>query len=155
MTNISNQTALLADEAAINKLTAKFADSVNRRESEEFCSLWHSQGVWELKPPMSIKVEGIEQILATFTQLLENWEFFVQMVHSGVVAIEGDRATARWCMNEIGRSTVGKGFVNYGLYEDELVRENGIWLFAKRTYHFAYVDEPSLPGQVFSLTKIP
>jgi ketosteroid isomerase-like protein len=144
----------LADEAAISKLAARFADAVNRRDQKEFRALWTPQGVWEIKPPLTMQVQGVDGIVAAFIQLLDGWEFFVQMVHSGTIEIEGDRATARWCMNEIGRSTTGKGFHNFGLYADELVRQDDRWLFARRTYHYAYIEEPTLPGNAFSLADI-
>ncbi len=143
---------LLTEEALIQKQVAKFADAVNRRDREEFRSLWVEQGIWDLKPPLNINVTGRDNIVQTFVQLLDNWEFFVQMVHSGVIEIQGDQAQARWSMNEIGRNHEGKGFQNFGMYEDQLIRLDNQWLFVQRTYHFAYIDEPQLSGVAFSLS---
>lgn len=140
-------------EALIQKQVAKFADAVNRRDQKEFTSLWIPEGIWELKSPMNINVQGKENIEQTFIQLLNNWEFFVQMAHSGVIEINGEYAKARWCMNEIGRDYDGKGFQNFGMYEDELILQENTWLFIKRTYHFAYIDEPKLSGTAFTNRK--
>ncbi len=142
----------LVEESLIQKQVARFADAVNRRDYDEFRSLWVEEGIWELKPPMNINVSGKDKIMETFTHLLDNWEFFVQMVHSGVIDIQGDRAEARWCMNEIGRNYEGKGFQNFGMYQDKLIKQDNQWLFVQRTYHFAYVDEPQLSGTAFSLS---
>lgn len=155
MSEIISQNNQLTHEILIQKQVARFADAVNRRDEEEFKSLWLPEGIWELKPPMNINVQGIENIGQTFTQLLNNWEFFVQMVHSGVIEIQGNQAKARWCMNEIGRNYEGKGFQNFGMYEDHLILQGDTWLFVQRTYHFAYIDEPQLSGTPFSLTHIP
>lgn len=146
--------SFLVEEYLIQKQVARFADAVNRRDHDEFRSLWVEQGIWELKPPMNINVSGKENIMETFTQLLNKWEFFVQMIHSGVISIQENRASARWCMNEIGRDSEGKGFQNFGMYEDEFIKTDQKWLFVKRTYHFAYIDEPKLLGMVFSLNGI-
>lgn len=154
MSQIISQNNQLFHELLIQKQVAKFADAVNRRDRKEFTSLWLSDGIWELKPPLNINVQGKENIEQTFTQLLNNWEFFVQMVHSGVIEINDHQAKARWCMNEIGRNYEGKGFQNFGMYEDELVLQEDSWLFMKRTYHFAYIDEPQLSGMAFSLSNI-
>ncbi|BAQ61742.1 hypothetical protein GM3708_2148 [Geminocystis sp. NIES-3708] len=154
MPEIINQNNQIINEFLIQKQVAKFADAVNRRDQKEFTSLWLSDGIWELKPPMNINVQGKENIEQTFIQLLNNWEFFVQMAHSGVIEINGNQATARWCMNEIGRDYDGKGFQNFGMYEDQLILQENIWLFIKRTYHFAYIDEPKLSGTAFSLSHI-
>ena len=137
-------------ETLIQKQVAKFADAVNCRNRDDFQSLWLPEGIWEIKPPLNINVQGIENIVQTFTTLLDNWEFFVQMVHSGVIEIENDQAKARWCMNEIGRNHEGKGFQNFGFYEDELICQNNTWLFVKRTYKFVYIEEPQLSGTAFS-----
>jgi hypothetical protein len=146
--NINNQ---LIQENLIRKQVAKFADAVNCRDQEQFKSLWISEGIWEIKPPLNIKVEGIDNIVSTFLDLLNNWQFFVQMVHSGVIDIEDHQAQGRWCMNEIGRSSEGKGFQNFGIYEDQLIWQDNTWLFVKRTYHFVYIDEPQLSGHAFAL----
>jgi SnoaL-like domain len=140
-------------EALIQKQVAKFADAVNCRDEQQFASLWITEGIWEIKPPFNIKVQGKENIVQVFTQLLSNWQFFVQMVHSGVIEIKENQATARWCMNETGKSYEGKGFQNLGMYEDRLVLQDNTWLFVQRTYYFAYIEEPELSGTAFTLRK--
>lgn len=154
MSEIINQNNQIINEYLIQKQTAKFADAVNRRDKKEFTNLWLCDGIWELKPPININVQGKENIEQTFIQLLNKWEFFVQIVNSGVIEIDGNSAKARWVMNEIGRSYEGKGFQNFGMYEDELIFEKNTWLFIKRTYHFAYIGEPELLGKAFSLSQI-
>jgi ketosteroid isomerase-like protein len=143
------KTTTIEDETNIQKLTAGFADAVNRRDLELFKSLWIDRGIWAIEPPFSMEVTGVEEIAAAFTRLLDNWEFFIQIVYQGSIELNGDLATARWYMNEIGRDTDGKGFQNYGVYLDELIRQDDKWLFMKRTYRFIYLDRPNFPGQSF------
>jgi len=91
---------------AIRGLAHAFADSVNRRDVAVFESLWDDDGVWETGAPLHSIAEGSTNIAAHFLRLLEPLEFFVQ-VHSGVVTIDGDRATARWSVQETGRRRDG------------------------------------------------
>ncbi|MBE9222360.1 nuclear transport factor 2 family protein [Cyanobacterium stanieri LEGE 03274] len=140
-------------EQLIKSQVAKFADAVNVGDRDLFMSLWLPEGVWTLNPPMDMVVTGKENIGNLFTELLDNWEFFVQMVHTGVIEIKGQEAIARWCMSEIGRSHQGKGFQNYGIYQDKLVYQDNQWLFSQRIYHFSYIEEPQLSGNAFKLPK--
>jgi ketosteroid isomerase-like protein len=137
------------DEGQIQQLTVSFADAVNRRNLEQFTSLWSDRGVWSIEPPLTMQVTGVEDIAAAFTRLLAGWEFFVQIVHQGSIELNGDRATARWYMSEVGRDLTGEGFQNYGVYLDELIRQDDLWLFVRRTYRFIYIDRPKLTGQAF------
>jgi ketosteroid isomerase-like protein len=139
----------IENETNIQKLTTSFADAVNRRDLELFKSLWSIRGIWAIEPPFSMEVTGVDEIAAAFTRLLNNWEFFIQIVHQGSISLNGDLATARWYMNEIGRDFDGKGFQNYGVYLDELINQDNQWLFTKRTYRYIYIDRPSFPGQSF------
>ena len=139
------------EETQINNLVANFADAVNRRDVKKFKSLWIAEGIWEIDSPFNLRAKGIDSISTTFTRLLDGWEFFLQIAHHGVVEIDGDRATARWYMSEVGRSTLGEGFQNYGVYCDRLFKQQDTWLFTQRTYNFAYIDRPSLSGQTFLL----
>lgn len=143
--------SLLAAETNIKKLTANFADAVNRRDLKQFKSLWIDRGIWEIESPLTMQVRGVDDIAAAFTRLLDSWEFFMQIVHQGLIEVNGECAKARWYMSEIGRDTTGEGFQNYGVYLDELIRQDDVWLFARRTYQFIYLDRPSLPGQAFLL----
>ncbi|BFM38830.1 nuclear transport factor 2 family protein [Synechocystis sp. LKSZ1] len=138
-------------EASLRRLVSQFADAVNRRDADLFKTLWLEEGVWEIKPPIAVMVTGQNNIVDIFSNLLARWDFFVQMIHSGVVSIAGEQAQARWCMEEIGRSHDGQGFHNYGYYEDQFVLREGRWYFARRTYHFYYLEEPQLTGTTFSL----
>ncbi len=138
-------------EASLHRLVAQFADAVNRRDADLFRNLWLEEGVWEIKPPIAVVVNGHDEIIGVFNNLLARWDFFVQMVHSGVISFSGEKAEARWCMEEIGRSHDGKGFHNYGYYEDEFIYREERWYFARRTYHFYYLEEPQLTGTTFPL----
>jgi ketosteroid isomerase-like protein len=136
----------VADELAIRALAYAFADAVNRRDAAAFESLWDENGVWEIGAPLHSIANGAANIAAHMIELAESLEFFVQQVHSGVVAIDGDQATARWSVQETGRTRNNGPYNNQAFYEDELVKRDGAWRFAPRSYHYVWLDLKSPIG---------
>jgi len=92
----------VADEVAIRGLAHAFADAVNRKDAAAFESLWDDNGEWEIGDPLPSIAKGSSNIAAQLLKLWDALEFFVQQVHSGVVSIDGDRATSRWSVQETG-----------------------------------------------------
>jgi hypothetical protein len=93
-------------------------------------------------------------------RLLKPQTGFMQMTHSGVVWLAGDKATARFVQREHGFSKGGgangaDGFYeNLAVYNDELVREiDGKWRFSKRVYVYRYLDTSPFGGQVFAPSR--
>jgi hypothetical protein len=93
-----------------------------------FESLWDENGVWEIGAPLHSIATGAPKIAAHMIELAEPLEFFVQQVHSGVVVIDGNQATARWSVQETGRSRTHGPYNNHAFYEDELMKrtEHGV-----------------------------
>lgn len=142
---------LMTDEAAIRDLTARFSDACNTRDVAAFRSVWLGDGVWEIGEPLPARADGIEKIVEMLENLLGSWEFFVQMTHTGVVRVDGDKARARWTVQETARKPNGAGFYNnFALYEDKLVRAGGHWYFAERRYEYIYLDDSALRGKSFT-----
>jgi SnoaL-like domain len=148
------QLIALADELAIRALADKFSDAANRKDGALFQSLWATNGVWKIGDPINIEFTGKESMDVSVTQMLGLWDFFVQLTGPGVITITGDKATARFYVNEIARRAEDKmGNYNLSMYEDELVKENGNWLFSKRSYHTIYQEAPTYNGLIQQLPK--
>jgi hypothetical protein len=96
--------------------------------------------------PRSIQLRTVRRTLPHMIELAEPLEFFVQLVHSGVVAIDGDQATARWSVQETGRTRTKGPYNNYAFYEDQLVKREGAWRFARRSYRYVWLDLKSPIG---------
>lgn len=136
----------VADEMAIRALAYAFADACNRRDSTTLESLWDENGVWEIGAPLPSIATGPKKIAAHMLELADALEFFVQQVHSGVVTIDGDKATARWSVQETGRNHNGGPYNNHAFYEDELVKRDGAWRFMRRFYRYIWLDLKSPIG---------
>ncbi len=146
--------SLMEDKRAVQALAGRFADATNRRDFTALEALWAPSGIWDLKPPVNALLEGRDKIVATAQQLLEAYEFFMNLPITSVVELHGDQANARWYMHEVGRRLDGVGLNNFGLSIDEMMKLDGQWVFTKRTYQPIYFEEAKLTGMVFALPGI-
>ena len=146
---------LVKDELEIRALAEKFSDAANRKDGELFQSLWAKDAVWKIGPPINVEFKGKENMGASVTRMLGLWDFFVQLSGPGVVTINGEKATARFYVNEVARKADDKsGNYNLSMYEDELIKENGKWVFLKRTYHTIYQEAPQYKGLIQQLPPV-
>ena len=142
----------IKDELEIKNLAARFSDAANRRDSEAFGKLWTKNAEWRVLEPFPFHAEGAENIARKFREMLNHFEMFAQMTHTGLVEISGEKAVSRWTVQEMLKGKDGKIFQNnVAMYTDELEKTNGEWLFASRTYHYIYFDESELRGRAFAL----
>jgi SnoaL-like domain len=154
-THTDQSIQLLKDELEIRALAEKFSDAANRKDGALFQSLWAKEAVWKIGPPINVEFKGKENMGTSVTHMLGLWDFFVQLSGPGVVTVNGDKATARFYVNEIARKTDDKsGNYNLSLYEDELIKEDGKWVFLKRRYHTIYQEAPEYKGIIQSLPPI-
>ncbi len=120
------------DEMAIRALAHAYADAVNRRDAEGMAAVLAPDGVIE-KPGYGEPVCGHEKILKRYRRLQRDREFLCQMIHSGVVHVDGDQATARWWFSEIKKPTGSEDFQTMiGVYQDEARRLAKGWRFTRR-----------------------
>jgi uncharacterized protein (TIGR02246 family) len=143
----------MEDDCAIRNLAARFSDCANERDFDGFAELWSAHGVWEIGQPFLARAKGVDAIVEMLRRLLESRTMFMQMTHSGVVTLIGDRATARFVERERAKGE-NSFYENLAVYNDEVVREaDGVWRFSRRHYVYRYLDETSFPGRVFPLTS--
>lgn len=146
---------LVKDELEIRGLAEKFSDAANRKDGAAFQALWAKEAVWKIGAPINMEFKGQENMGTSVTHMLGLWDFFVQLSGPGVVTINGDKATARFYVNEIARKTDDKsGNYNLSMYNDELIKENGKWVFSKRTYNTIYQEAPDYKGLIQQLPAI-
>lgn len=134
-----------ADELAIRALAQAYADAVNRRDAEGMAAVLVADGIIE-KPGHGDPVCGHEKILKRYRRLQREREFLCQMIHSGVVHVDGDLATARWWFSEVKKPTGnGNWQTMIGVYQDEAMRLSEGWRFTRRVQ--TTVMERKLPAE--------
>jgi hypothetical protein len=120
------------DENAVRSLAAAYSDAVNRRDADGMAAVFAPDGVIE-KPGFGEPVQGVDKILKRYRRLQSEREFLCQMIYSGVVEVNGDRATARWWFGELKKPVGGDDWLfMIGVYQDDVVRLEVGWRFARR-----------------------
>jgi ketosteroid isomerase-like protein len=153
VTNLEARLRAVEDRLEIQALAARFSDAVNERDVTAFAQLWASdRPIWEIGPPLQSRAEGIDEIIAMFQRLLQIERYFMQMTHSGVVTIDGDRATARFVERERGRGETTY-YENLAVYDDVLVKEPAGWRFLERHYRYRFLDQTPFGGDALPVTR--
>jgi ketosteroid isomerase-like protein len=134
-------TGPLEDRILIRERMSAYADAAFRGDPEAWLENWIEDCTWagpafELhgKPALLKRWHKIWSTLAAMT-------FFTEI---GAIEVLGDRALARCYCREILVRKNGDCRKYVGRYDDELVRQDGRWLFAKRTYS-VLMDEGPVP----------
>jgi SnoaL-like domain len=151
--NLEARLRTVEDRLEIQALAARFSDAVNERAVTAFAQLWASdRPIWEIGPPLLSRAEGIDEIIAMLRRLFQIERYFMQMTHSGVVTIDGDRATARFVERERGQGD-DTYYDNLAVYDDVLVREPAGWRFLERHYRYRFLDQTPFEGTAFPVNR--
>jgi alkanesulfonate monooxygenase SsuD/methylene tetrahydromethanopterin reductase-like flavin-dependent oxidoreductase (luciferase family) len=115
-------------ELAIRQLAASYTDAVNRLSPEDAARVWAPDGVLYF---FGNEVRA-DKLLKAYRKTFSSFHVLFQMTHSGLVAVDGDRATARWWISEFNHPLDGEPRMFYGCYQDEVIRTEVGWRFSRR-----------------------
>lgn len=110
---------------------ARWCDAIHRRDFAAAASLFTDDGVWA---PPGAAAHGPAEIEARLGQLVGPLEVLVQYATNPLITVDGDQATGRWQVQEVGRSPDGKTVTVGGFYDDRLSRSGGSWRFLERRF---------------------
>jgi len=141
----SDGTALrrVADELAIRRIVAQYANAVTDNDGRAWVETWAKDGRWTIGGTTS---EGHEKLLETWKTLMALFETVIQLPQQGLVELAGDGATGRWGVVEIGRAKGGSPSFTLGSYHDVYRRVETTWKFSERRFEFVYTGPPDLSG---------
>lgn len=129
----------IEDRLAIRELHETYADAVVRASAEDWGKVWSEDARWEL---MGTAVEGREAIVALWSQAMGGFDAISFHCMPSSIIIEGDSATGRCQVQELLKVNDGTTRAVGGLYEDEMVKVDGRWLYAKRVYRIVTEYQP-------------
>ena len=132
----------LEDRQLIRERIDTYADAAFRKDQEAWLANWSEQCVWKV---FGAEVRGKEAMRAQWAQIWTMFEHMAFFTQVGSIEVDGDRAKVRSYCREILRRKDGGISKIIGAYDDELVRENGAWLFARRDYQ-VLMNESSSEG---------
>lgn len=131
------------DELAIKRILVEYAVRLDAKDLDAYVDLFAENGVWQIGDSARTGHAEIRKMLDGLYGNAEKEPFGYQrfrIVTNMQVDIDGDRATARSRHLSIMRGQNGQPTPTLaGLYEDDLIRENGEWKILKR------VDYPIMP----------
>jgi hypothetical protein len=134
----------VADELEIHALVARYADAVTDNAGQAWIETWTKDGRWTIGGTTSV---GHQQLLETWNTLMALFETVVQLPQHGLIELEGERATGRWGVIELGRVKAGSPSLTVGAYHDVYQRVETSWKFSERRFEFIYTGPPDLHGQ--------
>jgi ketosteroid isomerase-like protein len=147
MENHGDDLRRVADELAIRRLVAQYADGVTRNDEDTWIGTWADDGSWTLGGNTST---GHANLLATWKGLMALFETVVQLPQHGLLELSGDRATGHWVVVELGRTASGGSSSSVGTYHDCYRRVESGWKFSERRFEFIYTGPPDLSGHWFA-----
>jgi ketosteroid isomerase-like protein len=136
----------IADELAVRTLTASYTDAINRGDLADIARVYDADAVFTMMDRPS--VVGRDAIIDVLRTTLARYRLVMQLLHSGVVQLDGDRARARWQITEFQVINDGERRFVAGRYEDELVRRDHGWQFTRRTFTARYLGDVALSSDV-------
>jgi len=154
MLTIEQRLRHLEDEAAIRNLAARFADAATRADYETIRSLFTPDAIFTIGEPFAVTCTGIDEIVALIHKLRDGKDFFVEFIHSGLIQLDGNAASARWLLREVGLGPAKSYYNNFGFFIDELEKFDGKWLFKTRTYSYLYLDTDPFAGKGIPMNAI-
>ena len=132
-------TGPIDDRHAIRDLYDSYADGANRGDREAWLACWHDDAVWWTH---YFEVTGKDAIRQSHISLMENVETTTFLTQIGAIEVDGDRAKGRaFCLERLVMKTGGSHRLT-GRYEDDLLRVDGAWRFARREYNVMIEELP-------------
>ena len=137
----------IADRFEIEVLRGEFTDAVMMRDYDRLALLFTDGGAVRM-PHIDEEAVGRGEIRSGIERLQGMWEYFVQTTHPGTIRLEGDTASGRAYISELGRMRDGGSHLNHAVYHDRYRRTPDGWKFAERVYEVRYLDTTPLAGSV-------
>jgi uncharacterized protein (TIGR02246 family) len=123
----------LEDRLAIRERIETYSHAVFLKDADLWISNWAEDGVWHL-PRMGVDLSGRANIRAAWEQAMSGFALAGFFAVPGAIEVTGDTATARSYTQEILMLKDGGQRKVIGAYDDNLVKRDGVWLFARRSY---------------------
>jgi uncharacterized protein (TIGR02246 family) len=125
----------LEDRIAIRELVDSYGDAVFRKDPARWIATWCEEGEWSLP---GFQVAGKAQIEAAWLQAMGAFSLAAFFANLGSIRVQGDRAEATVYTQEILVQADGAVRRIIGVYDDELLKRDGGWLFRRRAYRILH-----------------
>jgi hypothetical protein len=147
----SSRVQLLEARIEIREVLDRYHAAINLRDWQLLDTLFAEDAIWEVGPPVNLRVERREQIVSAIRKSVLRQELLVQSNFAVVIDVKSrDAATAHSTIVEFGREpNAGKGMQVVGFYDDELARVDGTWKYLRHAMRVRYMNDAPVPGELF------
>lgn len=126
----------LEDRNAIQEVTAQYCFATNGKNISDTLKIFHEKAELDVAPWGHFTgKEGLEKFFVGIWSIASDLQ---HLTHNHVIKINGDRATGI-CHFEATLTIGGKPLICAGIYDDNLVKEKGIWYIMKRIIKMDYL----------------
>jgi ketosteroid isomerase-like protein len=124
----------MTDEEAIRAVAMRYADACGRLNAREAVESTYAENA-VLMAFSGPEIVGRAAIAAALDSMLSKLAFLSQQTTGTMLRVEGDRAYARWTLQEWSAAKDQPGLrVTFGTYEDTLARGAEGWRFIRRRF---------------------
>jgi uncharacterized protein (TIGR02246 family) len=137
----------IADEYALLHLAELYAQAVDRRDADALASLFIEDGI--IERPGSLW-RGHEKLRGIVARLNTLYASTFHTVRNQTTVIDGANAhgeTYSVAMHILNSTDGGRTRMDMGIrYQDSFVRQDGVWLFARRELIVDWMETTALPA---------
>ena len=125
-------TGPVEDRLAIRELVESYNDAVMRFDGDAWAENWRDDAIWSL-PGMG-EVQGKDKFFPMWKGAMSAFSFVGFFASAGPITVTGTTAKGVWYQQEFLHMKDGGKQTVTGRYEDDYVKVDGRWYFAKRVY---------------------
>lgn len=116
----------------IRRITADYAQGIDRRNREQFAKVWADDALWQPSPSYPV-CTGKAEILAMLDKIWADQERTHHWVMNHVIDVEGDAATGTTDLLSENLSKDGTWHRIAATHHDRYEERGGRWLLVHRT----------------------
>lgn len=129
------------DRLEIRELVDRYSFAVTVHDEVMLQRCFATDASWEIGEPFNLGASGSVAIAELVHGQVSAFDWNMQNVGSAVItAVQGDHAEGQVAINEVAAVGGAVALRIHGVYDDTYVRENGVWVFARRRFRFLDVQ---------------
>jgi len=135
----------MSEHMAVQQVITRYCDAVTRRDWAALAAVFAPHATWDVFGHVTFHFQG-DALVPGIRGIVESTGALVQMNAPALIEIDGERATARSTIYELG-TNLGKTqrFEEPGVYEDVLEKIDGQWKFVSRRFTILHFQLDTIP----------
>jgi uncharacterized protein (TIGR02246 family) len=136
-------TDLIAAEAGIRQLHARYTDATWRKDANAFAGCFAEDGEWRISGRV---FRGREEIASAISMILDKFIRVLISFRTPIVSLSDTGVTARTYIDEKCAWKNGERNISIGTYYEHFVEQDGLWLFKWRLFEMYYRGPDDFSG---------